>query len=399
MFLLAVAPTAGFGQDSRNRLQPPPDIQRALDRLGSSRFAEREAATRDLIAQEAARPFLEIYARSSDPEVASRARHILAAHDGRYAPVRMRRLFRYGHDGQIERMVEGLAQWAGPIESDELWDGLTRVLTALERKSPQVYRARSDRLDIPAISLPGNLRDIFRKKKIAPNYHRLTDRLAGDTHLGLITSHGWPITGRRLSTSVIVSTGPVSSQTWIKGSVILSTGDVICGDSTDSVSGAIIVSGGRVVLRGQVSSALVIAREGIDVTQCKTRPDWHLVSSGKIDGAADDPGGVRNPRVESGQAEPLGHVRWFDSSSVGFESDPKKGGHQVTALGRETPAVRAGLAVGDLITAIDGVPVQESAAGFRVQLRAASVHDICVLRVVRDGQPRSIVLDFRPDGK
>lgn len=115
----------------------PVDLTTLIGQVGSNRFAEREAATRRLIEIEAARAEVERLSQSGDPEIAERAKRIIVEQDRLYARTRLTRYLDYGRDGQIERMVEGLTQWQGPIDNKELWNDLQAIAVMIVGKLEQ----------------------------------------------------------------------------------------------------------------------------------------------------------------------------------------------------------------------------------------------------------------------
>ena len=60
-------------------------------------------------------------------------------------------------------------------------------------------------------------------------------------------------------------------------------------------------------------------------------------------------------------------------------------GAEVTSVGDDTPATKAGLAVGDVIVAVNGEPV-DSALSLVGHIREKSAGDAVTLTVLRDGR-------------
>jgi S1-C subfamily serine protease len=147
-----------------------------------------------------------------------------------------------------------------------------------------------------------------------------------------------------------------------------------------------------------IDTSLLISRVGIDATNVRRLDRSHLASSGKIRGVADAAGDRMKSTVESEQDRPLGFVRWFETTSVGFEASPGKGGTRITDVTNGSVAARSGLRKGDVITAIDGEAVKDSVEDFRKQVRRGSVQDGCIVTVTRDNEVRSLVFDFRAEG-
>lgn len=365
---------------------PPPDVRRLLDQLGSPRHADREAATRRLMADESARPFVEARARSPDAEVAVRAKQILAEYDKRIAASSLARYLRYGKDGQVERMVEGLARWRGPIQSEEFWRGIEDcVLTLRAEGRVSVHRG-----------LPRDLVGTFQAKQITPHYLRPSDPLTGHLHLCLVASETQPVRARIIAAGIIVAASGVSTEDRATQAVILTNDDFVCGEGrSGAIEGCVIISSGRVALGSRVEDSLVISRGGIGAANLKDISHCHLASSGKIAGLPNPDKWA--PIVEAEQGKPLGFVRWFETSAVGLEATPVRGGMRVTKVAEDSVAGRAGLRVGDVISALDGEAAKDTPDGFRKQVRRGSVQDACVLTVTRDGTARPVTLDFRTE--
>src|SRR5262245_30032614 len=76
--LVAVLVASADGPADRN-----PTVEELIEQLGSPRFEERQAATRQLLDHKAAVPALRQALKSPDPEVAQRAAGILAELDRR----------------------------------------------------------------------------------------------------------------------------------------------------------------------------------------------------------------------------------------------------------------------------------------------------------------------------
>jgi PDZ domain len=389
--VLFVTTSAAHPQSTPSEFGPPTEVQRLIDQLGSRRFADREAATRQLIAIESARPHVERLRRSPDEEIATRARKILTEHDQLYAKTRLDRFFRYGHEGQVERMVEGLAQWTGPTDNEEFWQSVRAVavtITAQVRKP--VWTSPLPHDFVQALKWSKGPKPVFR---------RVTEPWSGHMQHGGFLSSGAAIRAGHLNNATAIATAPVSAEGGTASGILFTTADFESGSSEGSrVVGFVIISAGRVSLHQDVRHNLIIARDGIDATNCKYVFDSHLASSGKI-AVADKSETRKGLAVEASQVRPLGFIKWFETSTIGFESGPVWNEHKVATVTPGSVADSAGLRASDVITRIDGEPVKDSREEFRKQLRRGSVQDACELTVVRTGRTMSIVLDFGADNK
>jgi hypothetical protein len=380
---------------------PTTAVQQAIERLGSPRHADREAATRELIAYENARLYVEPLTRSKDEEVAARARRILNEHDRRFAPMRLGRLFRYGREGQVERMVEGLARWPGPIDTELYWEGLFAVLRDIQDRSPHAYSVNDSTTKSKSMQFPGDLWATFRKAKIAPNFQRLSGPLTGKVHLLCVSSVDHPVRARQIGASVIVSTGPVSAGYHGGLGIVLTNADFDCDDPTHgSLRSFIVVSAGSIKLgeKVDVDRSLLVSRGGISAGS-QSIVASHLTSTGKIDAAPRPLNKRLASKIEAEQERPLGFIRWFETTTVGFEITPESRGMRVSEVLTGSVAAAGGLRTGDVIAAVDGQRAGATAEEFRKQIRRGSVQDACAITVIRDSKELTLNLDFQADNR
>jgi hypothetical protein len=367
-------------------LVPSPRLQTLLDHLGAERFSVRDSATRELAKMEASRAYVELLTRSSDIEIATRAGRILDEQDVAFAKTRLDRYFRYGKSGQVDRMVEGLTRWRGPIDKESLWQAVREVATEITDK--QGY--------METLHRPHDFLAALKKVKTEPKFLRVSDSWKGHMQHGGYVS-GAPISAGHIGNCTLLASGSVVANKSASVCIVLTNGDFACANEPNSrASSLVVVSAGRVVLRRDVQNSFVIARDGIDATACDSVSDSCLTSSGKIDGMEKSDAKRRFKSLPL-QAKPLNFVQWFDLAVVGFDGASVEVGLKVAAVTAESVAHRAGLHSGDVIQQIDGEPVKASKEKFRDQLRRGSVQDVCELTVLRAGKTTSIFLDFRAD--
>jgi S1-C subfamily serine protease len=150
--------------------------------------------------------------------------------------------------------------------------------------------------------------------------------------------------------SVIVSSGDVTVK-WARNCLIIAQGTIQCeNDDGGGFLNCRLVSGGRV---------LVPERLRLRVSNCV---------------------------VEENATMPLGFVRFFDPAREGVVVEAAKGGVRVKAVDAAKPFAKAGLRVGDLLTAVQGAAVDSPETFCRLLRRAWVGDEDCTLAVVRSGK-------------
>jgi S1-C subfamily serine protease len=92
--------------------------------------------------------------------------------------------------------------------------------------------------------------------------------------------------------------------------------------------------------------------------------------------------------------EPVVDSDVFDLSGMWINA--MNGGFQVMSLTSGGPAENAGIKVGDVITAVDGVPVESSKLSeFRAQMRDDPPETVIKLTITSSGESRVIPLTLR----
>jgi type II secretory pathway component PulC len=193
-------------------------------------------------------------------------------------------------------------------------------------------------------------------------------------------------------TSLLVSQGSVRSSHGIKGCVILSNGSV---ESEDWISDSIIVCDGdfrgvwlrnSIVIAGgnvrceRASMSVICTRQSLTVNPPKTSSHLNPL--------------VRN-LIREGARNPLGFVRYFETSDVGLEVAAADGGVRVEKCDLAQPPGKAGLRAGDVVTAVDGKPA-DSPEALRRLLRRATVAGETKLAVTRGTERLELTVAFPP---
>jgi hypothetical protein len=333
--------------------------------LGSKRFEERERATQRLLESAEATTALRNATQSPDPEVARRARSILDERTRRQWNRSVERVKAFARSGAVDQFLDLLAPWPAGVEDARCWDaahGLTERLTDLYlKKTAQaltiVFLKYAGKVPVKVVPLAqykrtGNDGASFFARGTAIQ----TDRLQGD----LFVCSG-AVQAQRIHIAALFAGGPVEVQRQLTSSVVVCDGDItvrgLAGD-------CLIVARGKVTLQQphEVGSCWIVSGKDIVMSK-KTRPIQCVLSE-------------NDPR-------PLGFIRFFEVSQAGIEVEAAKGGVRVKAAAAGKPFARAGLAAGDVITAVNGAAAGDPES-FRRLLRHHLVREEEItLRVLR----------------
>ncbi len=233
--------------------------------------------------------------------------------------------------------------------SEILADQLFQGVRSMEESS--TYQGRR----VTEAATAGNLGGIplfIRAGEIINLYH---------PHVSLVTAAG-PVRVTGLGLTVLFAAGPVE---------------------VHDVSESIIVSGGDVKVSGQVRGSLIIARGS--VTYRAMLEDSRIVS-GKSVVAYGPHFKLKNVIVNENDPIPLGFVRFFDPAREGVVVEGAKGGVRVKTVDAGKPFAKAGVRVGDVITAVQGEAVDSPDTFRRLLRRALAVDESCTLGVLRSGK-------------
>jgi hypothetical protein len=367
--------------------EEPTDAKQDLDgliaQLGSESFEVREAATRRLMQREEAAPALRRALKSSDSEVARRAREILDALARREKERAFAAFVDAAKRGAVDQAVERFARrqkWDDEAACWRVMAGLADRLTSLERESYK--KASLPAYDgVTAPELPVLLKSFRLKTTHAGSgspalwERRVVLRAEENLEAGRIVHSLLAVCGRAkidtMNHAVLFTGGPV--------------------DFEDSVARSLIVCDGDFTAQNFIFHCLIIARGTI---RCEgTVGDSRLISCGKVE--FKHPEKVHESKVVENERKPLGFVTFFDPAEAGVKVESAEGGVRVKEAARGKPFAAAGLRAGDVVTALDGSAVKD-AEGFRRLLRAKlAVEGTTTFHVRRDQKTMEIPITHK----
>jgi hypothetical protein len=182
----------------------------------------------------------------------------------------------------------------------------------------------------------------------------------------------------RLEEGIVLCGGDVELQAG--GSIVLvCDGDVV---TKKCLAVALVVSRGSVRLAGDVSKTVILAGGDVSFSERSIVRNVIVRAAGSVTLPKKARAYGHDLKGKVANALALAPVKFFDPASVGVAVAPAKFGVRVTTATPGQPFARAGLAIDDLVTALDGRPVPSPQA-FRRLLRKRLVEGGTALFEVR----------------
>jgi PDZ domain len=287
-------------------------IDKLIKQLGSTRFEQREAAMKKLMKIGEALPALRQAAQSSDAEVRTRARQILEAWRDKLAAREFQRMLARCKGKEVDRFIAEVALLKDATKAEH-WEGVFDLAEVTLR----VAGFKGTTFTIPDRTMMSN--KAYTTDVRAGSAIRFERLIAGSIDIQTHMSHVVVVSGGD------VTTGPILN------SIVFANGDVKVGAL---VGGGLIICDGNVAIRGDILDSVIIAR-----------------GTAKVSGSA------RNSIIIENEKKTLGVFKFFDLGQLGAEFAEVDGGVSVTLVQDGKPLAQAGLRKDDIVTDINGVPV------------------------------------------
>lgn len=397
MILIGIAQAIYAGDPVRDARAPVPGQQKLDDlirQLGDPRYPVREAAAKELTERIDAVPLLEKALKSSDAEIARQAGRVLEANKGRRQRRALQRALNWGKAGRIDLMIDALAIWDGPKDSEEYWQSVIDIARLLAKPADDRYvKAHNiSALEKDALLLRSVITD-FRSRGLpaVPYFSKaIIDEASRTEWLGYARCETARIRCPANASAVVASDSVVIDGT-CRSSIVLSNGDVECSESFCSIiicGGTIRPSDGSPLFR--LTGSLVIARRwqphgkyndfSGSVLLCAEpyeRPSKKVRFS------------TERSVIEDGK--PLDFIKWFDPIEVGVRVAERDKQVVIDRAEPVKPFARAGLKAGDVIVAVDGKE-PGTAEGFRRLVRKGVVREKVVVTFRRAGKLQEVTV-------
>src|SRR5262249_41403218 len=151
--------------------------------------------------------------------------------------------------------------------------------------------------------------------------------------------------------------------------LVIADGDVA---ADSEFAGCIVVARGSVRSRGNITGSVVVAGGKVEFGKFRRNED---------------------SVIRENQPKLLGWGRFFEIGDAGLEVQSVEGGVKVTKVADKQPPQKAGLRVGDEITAVDGKTFKD-VEEFRRLLRRSTVLEKSKFTVRREGKALELAASF-----
>lgn len=406
-------------RDAQPQLSPVSAAQIAawIEQLGHTSFQKRESATAELKKHPSAANAVRAASKSTDPETAHRAKDILRVIDRTGEVQTMARLRAAGVSYDADLFVEWVVRYPG--NDNSVWQAVTafgwsqhetlaknagEFQESTTRTLPDrdfATEIRKNRLTLVPSHKSSTTEDhlfIYRGGAFEIGPYSRSRLLVVNGSLAGELIHGITIANGDISILGKQSTALPGSRANFGGfhGVVICDGNIVFPPATKGRDDKIVFS--MVVCNGSVTCPASINRSIILATGDITLPEGTRVTDSiiKAGGAIRLPEDYRATRsnLEMRVQKPTAPFQFFDVSRVGIKvTTDQTSGIRVEKIEPKTPFATAGVAVGDVITAIDGKKV-ESMNGFRRQVRSIYVSGEATLTVRRRDTTKEISIQF-----
>ena len=355
-------------------------VRALVEQLASQNFQEREAATRELERRDEAAPLVRAAAGGADAEITKRAARILRALDQRV----IERAASAALRGRIDWFNEVISD---PDRQDEFgfaWKTAVELNKEIMRRLPVLHTKKCGILG------DFQLRTTATGEVTVPGLHGLTTRnclISKFTGALVLRTDELTIKTDGIGTCALFVTGDVRGYKSLVGtSIVVSNGSAVFDDWSGQ---SIIICDGDLEC-ARMGASVAICRGEI---KCKVEPfDCFLCSGGRVDCPRTE-WVAKKCTIKEKDRFPLNFVRFFETTDAGIGVALAEDGVKIVKLAEGQPPAKAGLKVGDVITALDGKPASNPEV-FRRLLRRGTVADETKFTVKRNGKEITITASF-----
>jgi hypothetical protein len=253
--------------------------------------------------------------------------------------------------------VERFLRIEDPLDEEAYWQVTTeiasRLLDSEQRQFHHLDKRIFDRLPIGGMI---EYRNKFPFPFVGPK-----DALPEPEHeIGPIRHEALDLAKRGFGPTILVISGSFRAR-YLNESVLFTGNGVTI---PDGIHKTIVIADGDFKSAENLSYSLVVARGSVNVRDAQNSV---IVAGGKVANHAEFMK-IRGSLVREDCKDLLGWVRFFEISDAGMEVKASDKGMAVTRVIENQPPHKAGLLIGDIITAVDKVSVTE-VEQFRRQLR------------------------------
>lgn len=361
-------------------------VERYIRELGDKDFKVRADAVRRLTALEPYSALVRAL-KANDAEAARLAAQILNDLD-RAATVRsLQKLPQETARGEVSRVTDRFARWKGPendekawqINIDFAWEVANRAVKDFANEK-QFWKDRYPPRSTKPYGPKGQVEYLYSKDALTASKSIIGFARAD----GIIFKRGAKPMGVFVS-----SNGLELGRDLVVNSTFLIVGALRC-DAT--ISNCILICDGAVELQSSVLNSVIVANGPVKYSSSVA--GCTVISTSSI--IATTRGSADRSVLRENEPNPLGFIKWFKPSEVGIEVVAAKDAVRVERLHDGRLPLKAGVKMGDLVTAIDGTKI-ESTETFRRRLLRGVVNERCNFTIKRGDSKMEVFLDFRAE--
>ncbi len=366
-----------------------PEIEKLVRDLRDRNFRVRQSAMRrltELDAVEALRKAL----HSDDPEIARLAGLALKDLEKLDVPGSLQKLKREIADGKASLAIDRFARWNGPENDKMSWQLMIDFAWDITKRATKKHPV--------LISGWFSKREPIRSTKTFDGYrldpwellfiHSRNRFVLSELRYGCVRAEGIEAMGRGYLKGVLVSSDGIrlrlggGSQSQ---SILFISGQA----SVTEVSDTILICDGDLQVDRTITTSIVVAKS----VKCFGASNSVIAASGSITSRQ-----AKDPTASwlENEPNPFGFIKWFTVAEVGLEVAAASDAVKIEKLHDGKLPRKAGLELGDVITAVDGTKV-DSPESFRRRLLRGVVNEYCTLTVRRGGKSLDVPLDFRAE--
>ena len=358
--------------------KPQVPLADLIQQLASPQFATREAATQELVGRLDGAGALRTAALSANAEIARRAKGILVERQVRS----VQSACELGKRGSLDLMVERLV---AAVEAPDatVGQGILDVQWALiDRVGYELPKLTAFE---PKPLLGRSFEQNFGKNSEFP-IRMISDREIIQEPFGYYVVVASTLNSNNLmGRSMVVVAGKIRIPNF-HSSVILTNGDLI---GNDFANNCVLVSDQNIEFTG-IHNSIVIARKSV---KCKSPISKNVIIAGDQLNMPKTLRADLQNYIKENDHFALNFVHFFEPTDAGIEVTATQGGVAVAKLLDGQPPKKAGLKVGDIITAVDGKATTDLET-FRRLLRRGTVLEETKFAVKRDGKEITVTASF-----
>jgi hypothetical protein len=382
-----VQPEAYSGPSSEAK-QAEKSIQELIEQLGSTDFAKREAATRELMSREEAEQALRKALQSPDPEVVRRASLILESYKPRRTQRWLARLAALGKNGEVDQLIEQAVEHESG-EKDVAWgqpvlDCLSKIVEAgnIEKR---VFNTKDYGIsDVMAV------RSFERYLRTTNPEVLSTGKLQGRPQTGYVIRTRQIHFSESCFTSLVLCTGPADLEetSSVGYSVILGGDNVQINDGISSI----LICDGSFKAAQRLRGCLVVARGTVQFEDAK----HSVIVSGSTVHSKYALREADEVSITENEPHPFGFVKWFEPENVGLAMRQVDGSWRIAEGAGSKVLTQSGLRPEDMILAVDDTEIKTAEAYRRLVRRKLAEGKDMVFHVRRLNKPLEITVKAAP---